>query len=170
MSARIAIAMKMLNVKPNKVIRNDDRTTVMHGDELASGAVIGVVVTVVVAICTGTTTAGVIVNCALPSVVGMLVPAPSLARIEPELRITLATPAESARNVIDITLPFVPVKPGFRTIPSKVTEPSVLEKVGSIVQSDMIEFDLETEETARNLVGNDSVPETAFIDWSVLET
>ena len=165
----MATRIKILNVKPNSVIRNDD-FFMIHGDELATGRVMGVLVAVVVATCTGVTTAGVMVNCAFPSVVGMLVPEPSFARTEPESMETFATPADFAVKVMDITLPSVPVKPGFRTIPSNVTDPSLLENVGSIVQSDMMEFDFETEETARNFVGNDIVPDTAFIDWSALET
>src|SRR3989344_120791 len=68
---------------------------------------------------------------ASPNQVKIFVPLPSLASAEPEEKVKGALPAALVRKVIVIALPLAPVKPGFKTIPSKLTVPAELEEDGS---------------------------------------
>ena len=66
------------------------------------------------------------VNDAVPKSDKIFVPNPSLAKIEPLKKFKSASPADLTLKVIPINFP-VPVKPGFKTIPSKRILPCALE-------------------------------------------
>ena len=100
----------------------------------------------------------------------MSVPIPSAASTEPEGKVIFAVPGDFALKVMVKSLPELPVKPGGKSTPSKVTLPEVLEKEGSCAQKLTNESVLETEETESKSVGKEMRPEAAFIGLSVLET
>ena len=61
----------------------------------------------------------------------MFVPLPSFANIEPEEKIIAVVPAALALKFIVMIFPALPVNPGFRTMPSKLIAPALLENDGS---------------------------------------
>ena len=70
-------------------------------------------------------------NDALPRPFKISVPLPSLARTEPEEKLTLAAPDDIDLKFIVIIRPLEPVNPGLGIIPSKLTVPLLLENDGS---------------------------------------
>ena len=100
----------------------------------------------------------------------MLVPLPSLANTEPEENVTGADPTAFVLKLTVIILPAEPVNPGFKTMPSKFTVPSVLENAGSCTHKLKIEPLLEREITSNLSGGKEISPDAAFIAWSALET
>ena len=99
------------------------------------------------------------------------VPFPSLASTwDDEENVMVAVPGSFPRNLIETACPLLPVYPGFGTMPLQETVPSSFENEGFCTQSDNTEFDVDTETTCKRSAGNDTIPEIAFIAWSVLDT
>ena len=99
---------------------------------------------------------------ASPIPVKIFVPLPSLASAEPEEKIRDALPAALVLKVIVMALPLEPVKPGFKTMPSKFTVPAELENDGSCTQRVKIEPVLEREVISNLSAGNEITPDAAF--------
>jgi len=102
-------------------------------------------------------------NQALPKLVKIFVPLPSFANAKPEEKVNGALLAALTVKVIVMALPFEPVKPGFKTMPSKFTVPAEFENDGSCTQRVKIEPVLEREVTSSLSLGNEITPDAAFI-------
>ena len=100
----------------------------------------------------------------------MLVPKPSLAKMAADEKVRLAPPAALTLKLMVKIRPPEPVKPGFKTMPSKLTAPEVLEKPGSETQRLIRLPLLESEITSSLSWGKLMTPETAFRATSALET
>jgi len=98
------------------------------------------------------------------------VPAPSLAKTEPEENVRVACPWALALKLMVIIFPLAPVNPGFITMPSKFIVPALLEKFGSCTHKLKIEPLFEREITSNLSEGKEITPPTAFMAWSELET
>src|SRR3989344_9623133 len=109
-------------------------------------------------------------NCAFPKLAKIFVPLPSLAKTEPEEKLRTAAPAAFTLKFIVMAFPAAPIKPGLRTMPSKVTAPAELENDGSCTQRVKTEPIFEIETTSSLSGGKEITPEAAFIAWSALET
>lgn len=105
----------------------------------------------------------------MPGVDKRFVPRPSFASTELEEKERVAAPVERALNVTVIILPFAPVNPGFKTIPSKLTVPALFENDGSRTQRETIDPACESETTSSVSAGNEITPEAAFIACVGLE-
>ena len=109
-------------------------------------------------------------NVAVPKPFNIFVPFPSFAKTDPEEKLIAAVPACLALKFMISTLPTAPVKPGFNTIPSKLTVPAAFEKDGSCTHKLIIEPVLEIEATSNLSLGNKTTPAAAFMALSGLET